>query len=170
MVFPLSDPSLNIEKINEEGEILDIQILKGKTLLVYWNLLKNPDPVGVRELQRQLDFSSPSLVTYHLTKLESIQLIEKTKNGQYFVIRKADIAELRDLIVFRKLNKTFTLPRVLMYAIIFSLLYVFYIPIFFIFDSAIVTNSVIFANIFAILGITFLWYETYKAYKGLPFN
>jgi hypothetical protein len=103
-------------------------------------------------------------------KLENINLVEKTGTGQYYVVRKANISELRDLIVFRKLNKTFTLPRHLMYALIFTTLYLFYLPIFFLFDFGLITNSFVFANIFGILGNIFLWYETYKAYKGLPFN
>ena len=41
--------------------------LKGKTLLVYMYLIKSKDPaVGVREVQRALGFSSPS-VSYHNT-------------------------------------------------------------------------------------------------------
>jgi predicted DNA-binding transcriptional regulator len=40
--------------------------LKGKTLLVYWHLLKSPGlKVGVREVQRKLGFSSPSVAVYH---------------------------------------------------------------------------------------------------------
>ncbi|NIM45531.1 MAG: hypothetical protein GTN80_07805, partial [Nitrososphaeria archaeon] len=44
--------------------------LKGKTLLVYWYLIKERgDSVGVREIQRALKFSSPSVASYHLEKL-----------------------------------------------------------------------------------------------------
>ena len=148
----------------------DLKVLQGKTLLVYWTLLKSGESIGVRELQRKLDFSSPSLVIYHLNKLEEIELVGKSNDGMYFAKRRANISELRDLIIFRTLDKTFILPRMMMYAIFFSILYIFYIPVFFIFDFGIITNSSIFVNIFAISGILILWYETYKAYIGLPFN
>ncbi|MEE8323951.1 MAG: hypothetical protein V3R57_10045 [Candidatus Bathyarchaeia archaeon] len=45
--------------------------LRGNTLRVYWALLNAEDGViGVRELQRQLDFSSHALAAYQLNKLE----------------------------------------------------------------------------------------------------
>ena len=44
--------------------------LKGNTLRVYWMLLQSQSAgVGVREVQRQLGFSSPALASYHLNKL-----------------------------------------------------------------------------------------------------
>lgn len=43
--------------------------LKGKTLLVYWYLLKHgSSPLGVRHIQRELGFSSPSIASHHLEK------------------------------------------------------------------------------------------------------
>jgi|GEM_PF-1549055 transcriptional regulator, ArsR family len=51
---------------NIEGE------LKGKTPQVYLYMLKRNEPVGVREVQRDLDFSSPSVASYHLDKLISL--------------------------------------------------------------------------------------------------
>ena len=47
--------------MSSDEEIIESE-LKGKTLLVYMHILKNPgDPVGVREVQRELGFSSPSV-------------------------------------------------------------------------------------------------------------
>lgn len=52
--------------------------LKGNTLRAYWALLNARDGVmGVRALQRQLDFSSPALASYHLNKLEELELVTK---------------------------------------------------------------------------------------------
>ena len=42
--------------------------LRGKTLEVYRYLLKSKNPVGIREVQRSLDLSTPSLASYHLNK------------------------------------------------------------------------------------------------------
>lgn len=151
------------------AEINELTALQGKTLLIYWTLLKAPNPLGIRELQRQLDLSSPSLVSYHIKKLEELNLINKTQIGSYFVVRKANIMELRDLIIFRLLDKTWTIPRMFFYSLTFSILFMFYIPIFIVLDNFFITNSFIFALIFGILGNFFFWYETYKSYKGLPF-
>lgn len=146
----------------------DLNTLQGKTLVIYWTILKASEPIGVRELQRQLNLSSPSLVSYHIKKLEELQLIDKNQIGAYFVIRKANILELRDLIIFRMLDKTWTVPRMFFYALTFTILFIFFIPIFIIGDNFLFTNSFVFALIFGILGMIFFWYETYKAYKGLP--
>ncbi|MEM4726872.1 MAG: hypothetical protein QXD04_01275, partial [Candidatus Bathyarchaeia archaeon] len=68
----------------------DLQIeseLKGKTLLVYMYLLKTNRPsIGVREVQRALKFSSPSVAAYHLNKLEELGLVEGVR-GEYRLVR-----------------------------------------------------------------------------------
>jgi DNA-binding transcriptional ArsR family regulator len=58
--------------------------LKGTTLEVYRFLLKNSKPVGIREVQRALNLSSPSLAVYHLSKLEDAGLLKRDK-GDYLV-------------------------------------------------------------------------------------
>ena len=50
------------------------EALRGTTLDVYRFLLKRKEPVGAREVQRVLNLSSPSLATYHLSKLEDVGL------------------------------------------------------------------------------------------------
>jgi len=42
--------------------------LRGNTLKVYWYMLEHggESSVGVREIQRALGFSSPTLAAYHL--------------------------------------------------------------------------------------------------------
>ena len=56
------------------------EALRGTTLEIYRFLLKRNTPVGAREVQRALNLSSPSLATYHLSKLEETGLIRK-ENG-----------------------------------------------------------------------------------------
>lgn len=64
----------------------DEDVLRGKTLRVYRYVLKKGKPVGVREVQRALKFSSPRLAFYHLNKLEETGFLRKTVNG-YMVDR-----------------------------------------------------------------------------------
>ena len=56
-------------------------MLKGTTLEVYRFLLKSTKPVGTRELQRALNLSSPSVATYHLSKLEDAGLLKREGGG-----------------------------------------------------------------------------------------
>lgn len=58
--------------------------LKGTTLEVYRFLLKSGKPVGIREVQRALSLSSPSLAVYHLSKLEDAGLLRREK-GDYIL-------------------------------------------------------------------------------------
>ncbi|MDA4130482.1 MAG: helix-turn-helix domain-containing protein, partial [Thaumarchaeota archaeon] len=61
----------------------------GKTGDVYRFLLKEGRPVGPREIQRELGYSSPTLASHHLEKLLRSNFISKTDEGKYEVPRKA---------------------------------------------------------------------------------
>lgn len=82
--------------------------LRGKTLEVYRFLLKNKNPVGIREVQRALDLSTPSLAFYHLSKLEEIGLV-KNRGGEYAVAKSV----LVDCVRISR----FLIPRFLFYSI-----------------------------------------------------
>jgi len=70
--------------------------LRGRTLLVYWFLLRSPRlSVGVREVQRALGFSSPSVAAHHLEKLVSLGLVEKRVTGEYVLRREVKVVVLR---------------------------------------------------------------------------
>ena len=51
--------------------------LRGKAWKVYWLLLKNNRPMSVREVQRALRFSSPSVANHHLERLCELGLVQK---------------------------------------------------------------------------------------------
>jgi DNA-binding transcriptional ArsR family regulator len=57
------------------------EVLRGTTLEVYRFLLKSNKPVGTRELQRALNLSSPSVATYHLSKLEDAGILKRQGGG-----------------------------------------------------------------------------------------
>ena len=60
--------------------------LKGTSLDVYCCLLKSNKALGIREIQRELDLSSPSVAQYHLSKLEHAGLLKKER-GSYSINR-----------------------------------------------------------------------------------
>ena len=60
---------------------------KHNTFRVYLYVLKR-ERVGVRDVQHDLDFSSPHLAAYHLKKLENIGLLKK-ENSQYLAVPKS---------------------------------------------------------------------------------
>jgi len=56
-------------------------VLRGLTRKVYKFILKNNSPSGIREIQRALNLSSPTLALYHVNKLEEAGLIRKHEMG-----------------------------------------------------------------------------------------
>ena len=135
--------------------------LKGKTLLVYWFMLKaQSSPVGVREIQRALDFSSPSVAAHHLDKLLSLGLIEKTMRGEYFLTREVKVGVLR---FFTRLGR-YLVPRYLFYSVWFSTMLVVYLVLYG--HSGGIHNLV--AIIFGVAACLILWFETIRLWTEKP--
>jgi len=76
--------------------------LVGSTLRMYWSLLcRKQGAVGLREIQRELGFSSPSSAVYQLDKLMSLGLVRKDDMGDYIVRRIIKVGFLRDFVFIR---------------------------------------------------------------------
>ena len=134
--------------------------LKGKTLLVYMYLLRSSDSsVGVREVQRALNFSSPSVSSYHLTKLQELGLVE-SERGEYKLIREVKIGVLRQFVTFGGIM----LPRFLFYAVLVTsmlLTFLVQVPN----DSSrFYISSLLLGTVPAIV----LWYETIRIWRDRP--
>lgn len=84
------------------------EVLRGLTLKVYKFILKNNNPLGIREIQRALNLSSPTLALYHVNKLEEAGLIKKQGAGYV-----ADRIVLENCIRFRRT----LVPRFVFYTI-----------------------------------------------------
>ena len=135
--------------------------LKGKTLLVYWLMLKSQSsPVGVREIQRELGFSSPSVAAHHLDKLLSLGLIDKTMRGEYFLAREVKVGVLR---FFTRLGR-FMIPRYLFYSVWFTTMLVVYLVLYG--QSGGIHNLV--AIMFGAFASFILWYETIRLWTEKP--
>ncbi len=90
--------------------------LKGRTLRVYWYMLRHPEPLTAREIQRGADLSSPSLSMHHLERLRDFGLVDKNVHGQYTVIRDVRVGILRQFIGSGRLM----VPRFLFYATFYT--------------------------------------------------
>ncbi|MGC9068157.1 MAG: helix-turn-helix domain-containing protein [Thermoprotei archaeon] len=135
--------------------------LKGKTLLVYWYLISsNSRIVKVREVQRALKFSSPSIAAYHLSKLEELGLVRKTEHGEYELVQEVKIGILR---FFTRIGK-FLIPRFLFYSIWFSTMIIMYLMLYP--QTGDVHN--IMAIIFGISSLIIFWFETIKLLRNKP--
>jgi len=127
--------------------------LKGNTLRVYWYVLNNTDKsIGVREVQRALKFSSPTLALYHLG------LVSKD-SGEYRLVKEVKVDVLK---VFVRVWRFFV-PRFALYAVLFTVL-----------TSYLVTQIVRldFYTFFGLLlgsaASTIFWVETWKTWRQRP--
>ncbi|MFX0149518.1 MAG: winged helix-turn-helix domain-containing protein [Candidatus Hodarchaeota archaeon] len=156
--FTSEEDSLEKElpKINYESAI------KGTTLEVYFYLLRKKDSAGVREIQRGLNLSSPSVSSYHLEKLENLGAIRKNRFGNYEISKKIDIGALKHFVIVRN----FTLPRFFFYAIFISVLFGGYLLFFL---TLPISVGEIFALIFGGIAVFIFWLETILSWKTKPF-
>ena len=97
--------------------------LKGTTLRVYWEVFKSSKPVGVREVQRLIRFSSPSTALYHLEKLRELGVLRKDEYGHYAPVEEIKPSQFR---MFLRIGRLI-LPRYVFYAVFFAAAVVMYL-------------------------------------------
>ncbi|MCE7734029.1 MAG: hypothetical protein GPJ54_04065 [Candidatus Heimdallarchaeota archaeon] len=113
----LTKPTVEIDGVVKEPTEfngMSVDALKGKTLDIYYYLVKNPGYHGVRDVQRTLQYSSPSLAAYHLNRLLEAKVVLRNDAGQYAVISESD--KLGTLEEYVKIVK-FWIPKTAIYAL-----------------------------------------------------
>lgn len=136
--------------------------LRGKAWKVYWFLLKNGNPVGVREVQRALHFSSPSIAFHHLEQLRELGLVEKQDvGGQYVLVGEVKIGVLRHYVKLGKL----LFPRFFFYALFST---VFYLSYMLLMVSSLTRDNLFIISFGAIVCAIF-WFEAYRVWAMRPF-
>lgn len=134
--------------------------LKGKTLLVYMHILKaGQETVGVREVQRSLGFSSPSVAAYHLQKLQDLGLIENAY-GDYRLIKEVKVGVLRSFVSVGGVM----LPRFLFYAVLVTSMLVTFVASF----PFVPSREYITTLVMGIVPAAVFWYETVRIWREKP--
>lgn len=117
--------------------------------------------VGVRQVQRGLRLSNPSLAQYHLNKLKELGLVSE-EGGEYQVCSEVKIDALRGLLRIG----TLLVPRFVFYAVFFTLVGAYF-----------VVASFPSAASYPILGVSYLlvlfasavfWFESFHAWRSAP--
>jgi len=152
--------------VSKAARELDLAVLeselKGKTLLVYWYLLQQPThTVGVREVQRALGFSSPSIAMHHLEKLQDLGLIRKKGTGEYVLEGEVKVGILR---FFTRVGR-FLVPRYLFYSVLFSTMLTAYLTLFVLGRIA----PSFYALMFGLIASIVFWVETFRLWRAKPF-
>jgi DNA-binding transcriptional ArsR family regulator len=136
--------------------------LRGKDWKVYWLLLKNGRPMSVREVQRVLHFSSPSVAQHHLEQLRELGLVTKQEvGGSYSLVGEVKIGVLRHFV---KLGKML-FPRYFFYAVFCTTFYIAYILVL----MHGFTRENLFILSFGAIVTTIFWYEAARVWSMRPF-
>ena len=137
--------------------------LRGKAWKVYWLLLKTGKPMSVREVQRSLHFSSPSVANHHLEQLCDLDLVQKQDvGGQYALVGEVKIGVLKHYIKLGKL----LFPRYFFYAVFCT---VFYLAFILFLAQDLVIRENLFILFFGAIVCTIFWYEAYRIWAMRPF-
>jgi DNA-binding transcriptional ArsR family regulator len=131
--------------------------IHGTTLRVYWYLFKSTGAVGVRETQRALAMSSPSIALYHLEKLRELGVVDKNASGEYSLKEQVQVGSLK---AFLKVGRLI-LPRYLFYAIFLSTAVLVYSV-----EAILQTGTVeLAAVVLGAAGAGISWYECMRMWK-----
>lgn len=132
--------------------------MRGNTVRVYLFVLKN-GPCELREVQRALKLSTPSLAFYHLSRLVQSGVVSRTEDGRYSVV--ADIsADLLDGYV--KFGRRI-IPQLFFLTLIFTAILGYYVYL--IWRLPLDADDIV--TIVYSLSIIVLWYETLKVWRRL---
>jgi len=136
--------------------------LRGKDWKVYWLLLKSGRPMSVREVQKALHFSSPSVAHHHLEQLRELGLAQKQNiGGHYFLVSEVKIGVLRHFVKLGKL----LFPRYFFYALFSTTSYIAYLLLL----MQGFTQENLFILCFGAVVSAIFWYEAIRVWSLRPF-
>jgi DNA-binding transcriptional ArsR family regulator len=136
------------------------QALTGKTLIVYFYMLRHNSPISARELQRRVGLSSPSLVLHHLAKLQNLDLVATAEDGSYILCRKVKVGVLRFFVG----KGLLLMPQYVLYSVFMSSLLIMCWAIF---GNTFTAERVLLFFSLAFSSLVF-WIEAYRVWKGRP--
>jgi len=135
--------------------------LRGKAWKIYWLLLKNGRPMSVREVQRALHFSSPSVAQHHLEQLRELGLVQKQDVGSHYsLIGEVKIGVVRHFVKFGKL----LFPRYFFYAVFSTTFYIAYLLVL----MQGLTRENLFVLLFGAIVSAIFWYEAIRLWSLRP--
>ncbi len=148
--------------MNVEDETRLEYALRGKDWKVYWLLLKSGRPMSVREVQKTLHFSSPSVALHHLERLRELGLVRKKDiGGHYSLASEVKIGVLRHFVKLGKL----LFPRYFFYAVFSTTFYVAYLSLL----MQGFTRENLFIVLFGAIVLVIFWYEAIRVWSLRPF-
>jgi len=118
--------------------------------------------MSVREVEKALRFSSPSVAHHHLEQLRQLGLVQRQKiGGEYVLVSEVKIGVLRHFVKLGRLM----FPRYVFYAIFSSAFYIAYITLL----MQDFTRENLFIISFGAIVTIIFWYEAIRFWRLKPF-
>jgi hypothetical protein len=132
--------------------------IRGNTVRVYLFVLRN-GPCELRDVQRGLKLSTPSLAFYHLSRLVESGNVKRTEDGRYVVLTDISADLLEGYVKFGKR----IIPQLFFITLIFTGILGYYVSLVWrvpldLDDAVTIVYS---------LSVIVLWYETIKVWRRL---
>ena len=131
--------------------------IKGNTLRVYLYLL-NSGASELRDIQRSLNFSTPSLASYHLSKLIEAGFASQNEYGQYIVGKDSTKEILEGYVRVG----TVVFPQLFFFSVLFTAVIGFLA-----FMSLSLSQYVPLLAAASVALVGAFWYETFKVWRRL---
>jgi len=148
--------------LNVEDEAVFEYALRGKDWNVYWLLLKNGRSMSVREVQKTLRFSSPSVAQHHLEQLRQLGLVKKDDvGGNYSLTSEVKIGVLRHFVKLGRL----LFPRYFFYALFSTTFYLIYVLVLM---QGFTRENLLILMFGAIVSAIF-WFEAFRIWSLKPY-
>jgi len=133
-------------------------VFRGNTVRVYLFVLKN-GPSELREIQRALKLSTPSLAFYHLSRLVQAGVVSRTEDGRYVVVTDISADLLDGYVKFGRR----IIPQLFFLTLTFTAILAYYVYL--VWKLPLDTDDIV--TIIYSLSIIVLWYETIKVWRRL---
>jgi predicted DNA-binding transcriptional regulator len=148
--------------LDAEDETAFEYALRGKDWNVYWLLLKNGRSMSVREVQKTLHFSSPSVAQHHLEQLRQLGLVKKEEvGGNYSLTSEVKIGVLRHFVKLGRL----LFPRYFFYALFSTTFYLIYVIVL----MQGFTRENLFILMFGAIVSAIFWFEAMRIWSLKPY-
>ena len=131
--------------------------IRGKTLKVYLYLLRHGTS-ELRDIQRGVGLSSPSLATYHLRRLVQAGFVTRDKHGTYHAIKEASDRVLEG---YSRIGPAIV-PQLFFFALLFTILVAF-----FSYETLYAQSYAPYLVAVSIATILVIWYETVRLWRRL---
>jgi hypothetical protein len=133
------------------------QEIKGNTLKVYLYLLRH-GPSELKDVQRGVGLSSPSLASYHLGRLSEAGFVTQNEYGVYSAVKEASDRVLEG---YARVGPAIV-PQLFFFAVLFTVLVAF-----FSFAALWLSGFTPYLVVVGVAMVLVFWYETWRLWRRL---